>query len=49
MATLTLNYEPMVFNPRNGEEAPLSAIQQEVLALKEGAQRRHPRPQLSGG
>jgi quinolinate synthase len=34
MATTTLNYEPMVFNPRNGDEAPLSAIQQEVLALK---------------
>ena len=34
MATPTLNYEPMVFNPRNGEEGPLSAIQQEVLALK---------------
>ena len=33
MAT-TLNYEPMVFNPKAGEEAPLSDIQQEVLALK---------------
>ncbi len=33
MATATLNYEPMVFNPRN-EEAPLSAIQEEVLKLK---------------
>ncbi len=33
MAT-TLNYEPMVFNPKNGAEAPLSDIQKEVLALK---------------
>ncbi|MGC6424133.1 MAG: quinolinate synthase NadA [Lentimonas sp.] len=33
MATATLNYEPMVFNPRT-EEAPLSAIQEEVLKLK---------------
>lgn len=35
MATATLNYEPMVFNPRKGDEAPLTAIQKEVLALKE--------------
>lgn len=34
MATTTLHYEPMVFNPRNGEEEPLSALQLEVLALK---------------
>ncbi|ADE55989.1 quinolinate synthase NadA [Coraliomargarita akajimensis] len=34
MATETLNYEPMVFNPLN-EEAPLSAIQEEILRLKE--------------
>lgn len=34
MATALLNYEPMVFAPRNGAEAPLSAIQQEVLDLK---------------
>lgn len=34
MATALLNYEPMVFAPRGGAEAPLSAIQQEVLALK---------------
>ncbi|HAV13494.1 MAG TPA: quinolinate synthase, partial [Opitutae bacterium] len=33
MATETLNYEPMVFNPRT-EETPLSAIQEEVLKLK---------------
>lgn len=30
----TLNYEPMVFSPRNGDEAPLSAIQEEIIALK---------------
>ena len=35
MATATLNYEPMVFAPKRGEESPLSAIQEEVLALKE--------------
>lgn len=34
MATATLNYEPMVFNPKLGNEAPLTAIQQEVLTLK---------------
>lgn len=34
MATDTLNYEPMVFNPRD-QEAPLSDIQKEVLKLKE--------------
>ena len=34
MATATLNYEPMVFNPKLGNEAPLTAIQEEVLALK---------------
>ena len=34
MATTTLHYEPMVFNPSNGEEEPLSALQLEVLALK---------------
>jgi len=34
MATATLNYEPMVFNPKRGEEAPLTAIQEEILALK---------------
>jgi len=35
MAAPTLNYEPMVFKPRAGEEAPLSDIQKDVLALKE--------------
>jgi len=35
MAAPTLNYEPKVFKPRNGEEAPLSDIQKQVLALKE--------------
>ncbi len=34
MATAPLNYEPMVFAPRTGEEAPLDAIQEEILALK---------------
>lgn len=34
MATATLNYEPMVFNPKQGTEAPLTSIQEEVLALK---------------
>lgn len=34
MSTATLNYEPMVFNPREGAEGPLSSIQEEVLALK---------------
>lgn len=33
MANDTLNYEPMVFNPRD-TETPLSAIQEEVLRLK---------------
>jgi quinolinate synthase len=35
MATATLNYEPLVFPPRSGPEEPLSAIQEEVLALKQ--------------
>ncbi|MGK0176783.1 MAG: quinolinate synthase [Lentimonas sp.] len=34
MAVSLLNYEPMVFTPRNGVEEPLSALQQEVLDLK---------------
>ena len=34
MATATFNYEPMVFTPKKGDEAPLTAIQKEVLALK---------------
>ena len=34
MATATLNYEPMVFTPKQVNEAPLTAIQEEVLALK---------------
>ena len=34
MAVSLLNYEPMVFTPRNGVEEPLSAVQQEVLDLK---------------
>ena len=34
MATATLNYEPMVFTPKQGNEEPLTAIQEEVLALK---------------
>lgn len=34
MATAKLNYEPMVFNPKLGVEEPLTAIQEEVLALK---------------
>lgn len=32
---MTLNYEPMVFSSYKGQETPLSAIQQEVIALKE--------------
>ena len=35
MATTTLNYEPMIFTPRKDQTAPLSAIQQEVRALKQ--------------
>jgi len=35
MPAATLNYEPMVFNPRAGCEAPLTPVQQEVLALKQ--------------
>lgn len=35
MATKPFNYEPMVFNPREGGEAPLSEVQKQVLALKE--------------
>jgi len=34
MAIAQLNYEPKVFKPREGEEAPLSEIQKEVIALK---------------
>ena len=35
MATsMTLNYEPMVFRSYDEQEKPLSAIQQEVIALK---------------
>ena len=34
MVTATLNYEPMVFSPKQGDEAPLTAIQEEVLNLK---------------
>ena len=34
MATATLNYEPLVFAPKQGDEAPLTAIQEEVLTLK---------------
>ena len=34
MVTATLNYEPMVFSPKQGDEAPLTAIQEEVLTLK---------------
>jgi quinolinate synthase len=34
MAIATLNYEPLVFNPTHGKEAPLSDLQLEVLALK---------------
>lgn len=30
----TMNYEPMVFAPRTGAPAPLTAIQEEILALK---------------
>lgn len=32
---MTLNYEPMVFSSYGGQETPLSAIQQEVIALKQ--------------
>lgn len=35
MASRTLNYEPMVFSSHGEQERPLSAIQQEVIALKE--------------
>ena len=35
MATATLNYEPMVFNPKLGNEAPLTAIQEEMKGFKE--------------
>lgn len=31
----TLNYEPMVFSPLSGPQEPLSAIQEEILALKQ--------------
>jgi quinolinate synthase len=34
MATTALNYEPMIFRPREGAEAELTAVQEEVLALK---------------
>lgn len=34
MATAILNYEPMVFPPRNGDPEPLTPIQEEILALK---------------
>jgi quinolinate synthase len=34
MATANLNYEPLVFKPKQGEEEPFTAIQEEVLALK---------------
>lgn len=34
MALAPLNYEPMIFAPRSGEAEPLSAIQEEILALK---------------
>ena len=34
MVTATLNHEPMVFSPKQGDEAPLTAIQEEVLTLK---------------
>ncbi len=35
MALAELNYEPMVFAPRDDREQPLSKIQEEVLSLKE--------------
>ncbi len=36
MATATLQYQPLVFEPRSEQgTAPLSALQEEVLALKE--------------
>lgn len=35
MATDTLDFEPMVFAPRTGEEDALSAIQEEILQLKQ--------------
>ena len=34
MATEILNYEPIVFPPKQGREEPLTAIQEEVIALK---------------
>ncbi|MGB0409856.1 MAG: quinolinate synthase NadA [Opitutales bacterium] len=34
MAIATPNYEPMVFAPRTGDEAPLTPVQEEILALK---------------
>lgn len=34
MATQTLNYEPQVYRPTGGQEAPLTAIQEEILELK---------------
>lgn len=34
MPSGSLNYEPLVFPPRIGEEAPLSTIQEEIIALK---------------
>ncbi len=34
MAMQTLNYEPQVYRPTGGKEAPLTAIQEEILELK---------------
>ena len=34
MSMDTLNYEPLVFNPQQGQASPLTAIQEEVLRLK---------------
>ena len=34
MATQTLDYEPQVYRPTGGQEAPLSPLQEEILALK---------------
>ena len=34
MASITLDYEPMVFSSHNEQETPLSAVQQEVIDLK---------------
>lgn len=34
MSIDTLNYEPLVFNPQQGQASPLTAIQEEVLRLK---------------